>query len=408
MSFWIITIAMAAIVTLLLARALWRGADSALPGAAELDMQVYRDQLAEVDRDVARGVVPHEDAKRVRTEISRRILSADAKASDDSPSDTGPRPVALVLLVALLGAGSLGLYAWLGQPGYGDLALEDRIAFAQQVRETRPSQQAAIDSLPAPTEAAQIEPRYARLLEQLRATVAERPDDLQGHVLLAENEANVGNFAAAARAQETVLRIKGAEVTPKDLGDYGELLVLSAGGYVSPEAEVALRAVLEETPTDGRARYYLGLMMAQTGRPDLAFRIWDELLRRGDPDAAWNDPIRAQIMAVAQLAGVDYTLPRAGTRAAAGPSADDIEAAGDMTPEERMDMIGGMVAGLSDRLATDGGPPEDWARLITSLGVLGQRGQARAIYDNAMQVFADSPSAVDIIRRAGQQAGVAE
>ena len=71
-------------------------------------------------------------------------------------------------------------------------------------------------------------------------------------------------------------------------------------------------------------------------------------------------------------------------------------------------MIGGMVSGLSDRLATEGGPVEDWAQLITALGVLGQTAQARAVYDNAVQVFGDATRALDLLLRAGQRAQVAE
>jgi cytochrome c-type biogenesis protein CcmH len=79
-----------------------------------------------------------------------------------------------------------------------------------------------------------------------------------------------------------------------------------------------------------------------------------------------------------------------------------------MDAGERMEMIGAMVEGLSNRLATEGGTPSDWARLITSLAILGQPDRARAVYDNALQVFADSPGALDTIRAAGSQAGVAE
>ena len=79
-----------------------------------------------------------------------------------------------------------------------------------------------------------------------------------------------------------------------------------------------------------------------------------------------------------------------------------------MSAADRMEMIGGMVAGLSDRLATDGGPPTDWARLITSLGVLGEQDQALAVFNNALEVFAGDAGALDIIRAAGSQAGVAE
>lgn len=408
MMFWMISGLMAALVALLLGRALWRGAQGEVAQAAAFDVQVYRDQLAEVERDVTRGVVPPEDAERVRTEISRRILAADRAAQESTTAQAGPQKVGILAVAAVLIAGSLALYASLGQPGYGDMALAERIEFAEQIRQNRPSQQVAVDGLPDDLPRPEISEQYSDLLAQLRETVAGRPDDLKGHKLLVTYEANAGNFAAAADAQREVLRIKDDQITVTDIGDYGELLVLAAGGYVSPEAEGALRRVLEEDSEDGRARYYLGLMMVQTGRPDIAFRIWDALLRRGPEDASWIDPIKAQIMPVAELAGVRYTMPAIGKGTRPGPSADDIEAASQMTAADRMEMIGGMVAGLSDRLATEGGPPQDWARLITSLGVLGQQTQALAIFDNAMEVFAGDAGALDMIRAAGSQAGVAE
>ena len=405
--FWILSVVMALLVVLMLARALWRGAAEGAEMAADYDLRVYRDQLAEIERDVARGVVPAEDAERVRTEISRRILKADAERNTALQAGD-PRMVALVGICAVLLGGSVWLYAQLGQPGYGDMALADRIAFAEDARENRPSQQSAVDSLAGSRPAPELPAEYADLLERLRTTVANRPDDTQGLRLLAETEANIGNFPAAAQAQEGLIRALGDQVETQQIGDYAELMVLAAGGYVSPEAEVALREVLSRDREDGRARYFIGLMLMQTGRPDQAFRIWDGLLRRGPEDAPWIEPVKAQIMRAAGLAGVDYTMPAIGQGNRPGPSTEDIEAASDMTAEDRMEMIGGMVAGLSDRLATEGGPPRDWARLITSLGVLGQTQQARAVFDNAMEVFAGDAGALDMIRNAGSQAGVAE
>ncbi len=407
MTFWIISAAMALLVALMLGRSLLRAQGGDIPDASEYDLKVYRDQLAEVERDVARGVIPHEDAERARTEISRRILAADASRSSAAPQNA-PNRVLIGALAILLGAGSVALYLWIGQPGYGDLALKDRIAFAEQMRENRPSQQAAVDSLPPFVPQENLSDDFVTLMERLRETVAGRPDDLQGYMLLAQNEARMGNFAAAAAAQENLLRIKAESVTAEDIADYGELLVMAAGGYVSPEAETAFRAALARDETDGRSRYYIGLMMIQTGRPDITFRLWDGLLRRGPADADWIEPILAQIETVAQLAGVNYTVPAIGTGDARGPSAEDIENAGQMTPAERMEMIGGMVEGLSNRLATEGGPPQDWARLITSLAIMGNPDQALAVYTNAMEVFAGDPGAEDIIRAAGSQAGVAE
>ncbi|WP_386627634.1 c-type cytochrome biogenesis protein CcmI [Sulfitobacter geojensis] len=408
MIFWMICGTMSVLVVALLARALLRQQDAAGPDAVEYDLRVYRDQLAGVERDVARGVLGAEDAERARTEISRRILAADAGPRAATPKAAAPARMILALVALGMVGGSLALYAWLGQPGYGDLALADRIAFAERMRENRPDQKTAVDSLPPFTPLQEVTDEFRNLMAQLRSTVADRPNDIQGNTLLAENEARIGNFTAAAAAQERVLRIKGEAATAQDVSDYGELLVLAAGGYVSPEAEVAFRAALAREETEERARYYLGLMMVQTGRPDIGFRLWDALLRRGPEDAAWIAPILSQIEDVAYLAGVNYTVPAIGAGAARGPSVDDIEAASEMSAEERMEMIGGMVDGLSNRLATEGGPPQDWARLITSLAVMGNPDQALAIFNNAIEVFAGNPAALDVIRAAGSQAGVAE
>ena len=411
MTFWVITCAMAALVSVMLGRAMVRGARDGAEDATSYDLKVYRDQLAEVERDVARGVVPADDAERARTEISRRILATDTTTvQDPAGQGTAGGKAPSVFVYAVLGvvvvAGSLALYREMGQPGYGDLGLKDRIAFAEEMRENRPSQQTAQDSLPPMPPMEGITEDFQTLMTRLRATVEARPNDLQGHQLLARNEARIGDFAAAARAQEAILRIKGDTAEASDYSDYGEFLVLAAGGYVSPQGETALRAALSRDPQDGRARYYVGLMMVQTGRPDIAFRLWDGLLRRGPEDAPWIPPIQAQIMSVAALAGVEYEMPRTG--GAPGPSEADINAAADMTAEDRMAMISGMVAGLSDRLATEGGLATDWARLITALGVLERREEALRIYTNAREVFADDDAALDVITRAGQQAGVAE
>ncbi|MFC6585964.1 c-type cytochrome biogenesis protein CcmI [Sulfitobacter pacificus] len=319
MIFWMICATMSVLVVAILGRALLRQQNEQSRDAVEYDLGVYRDQLADVERDVARGVLGAEDAERTRTEISRRILAADAGSRAKASTGTAPgRPLVIVIALAVIG-GSLAVYAQLGQPGYGDLALADRIAFAERMRENRPDQQTAVDSLPPFTPLDTVTDEFRNLMAQLRETVANRPTDLQGNKLLAENEARIGNFAAAADAQEQVLRIKGDAATAQDITDFGELLVLAAGGYVSPEAEVAFRAALTRDETEERARYYLGLMMVQTGRPDIGFRLWDALLRRGPEDAAWIAPILSQIEEVAYLAGVNYTVPAIGAGAAPVP-----------------------------------------------------------------------------------------
>lgn len=406
MLFWTITAALTLAIVALFALAALRGRTTSLDASA-FDVQVYRDQLAEVERDLARGVLPESDAVRVRTEISRRILVADT-AHQSQTAQTGGAPVVIsVVMALLLTGGAYGLYTQLGAPGYGDLALKDRIEQAANFRDERPSQQTAEDSLANAPSLTEASPDYVALVEQLRATVARRPDDLKGNVLLARSEANLGNFAQAHRAQSKVLRLKGQDATIADLTDYADMMILAAGGYVSPEAEAVLQAALTNDPQNGTARYYWGLMNAQTGRPDVAFRVWDQQLRLGPEDEPWINPILAQIEDMAARAGVNYQIPEIGT-GLRGPSSSDLEAAGEMTGAERLEMIEGMVSGLSERLSSDGGTPEEWAQLIGALGVLGRTGQARAIYENGIEVFKDNPTALDLLNRAGERVNVAE
>ncbi len=405
LSFWAVATAITLMVAAILARAVLRGGAREIAPRAASDVDVYRAQLGEVDRDVARGVIAPADAERVHAEIARRLLAADkALHADTADRSRAPTPVALALIAAGIAGGVAG-YILLGAPGYGDMGLKDRIAFAEEVRKSRPAQAVAEASLPDVDLPQDMSDEYRTLLARLRETVAARPDDLQGHMLLAQQERRIGNFRAAKEAQGAVVRIKGQQSTVADIAALGELQVLAAGGYVSPEAERSLRAVLSRDPANGTARYYIGLMLAQTGRPDQAFRLWDALLRAGPEDAPWIPPILDQIEELAQLAGVRYAIPAIGP-GASGPSAQDMIAAQEMSPAERMEMIGSMVQGLSDRLATEGGPARDWARLISSLGVLGRWQEARAIHTNAVEVFADDKDALELINAAGRRAGV--
>ncbi|WGW02419.1 c-type cytochrome biogenesis protein CcmI [Tropicibacter oceani] len=407
MMFWIVTTGMALAVAALLARAIVKGRAEAVPTEV-FDLQVYRDQLKEIEREAARGVIPAEEAERLRTEVSRRILSADAKAQKAQTvavkGGGGLGPALAVTAFVLVGG--FGVYTQLGAPGYPDLPLKGRIEAAKEARENRPSQAEAEAGMP-PAPTAEAPGEYLELVKRLRAAVEERPDDLQGQILLARSEAALGNYVEAQQALARIAALKGAEATAQDYADLADMMVIAAGGYVSPEAQQAIEDALARDPQNGVARYYGGLMMAQTGRPDVGFRMWDNLLRESPPDAAWVAPMRAQIEDMAFRAGVsDYQLPE--IAAPRGPSQADMAAAADMTDEERQDMIRGMVSQLSDRLASEGGPPQDWARLISSLGILGDTDQARAIWTEAQAVFADQPEALQALRAAAQRAGVAE
>lgn len=402
MAFWIATGAFSVLVVLVLMLAVLRPRKALVPAAA-YDVQVYRDQLKEVDRDVARGVLTEEEAARARAEVSRRLLEADRALQSARAGETGVGTHDRLIIGGALAAavaGAFAVYLQIGAPGYPDLPLATRIEMVEEARANRPGQAEAETQVPF-REGLPPDPRREELVAQLRTVMEQRPDDPQGLTLLAQNEAALGNFRAAHLAQARLIEVLGEEATGRHHIDLAEMMILAAGGYVSPEAEQALMRGLRAEPRNGTARYYAGLMFAQQGRPDLAFPIWRQLMAESTADAPWLEPIRLQIEEVAWLAGIEFSLAQMPQpQAPRGPTAAEMEAARGMSSEDQAAMIEGMVAGLAERLATEGGPPEDWARLINAQIVLGRTGDAQAVYDEARRVFADLPEALAMIEAA--------
>ncbi|MBE2278430.1 MAG: c-type cytochrome biogenesis protein CcmI [Rhodobacteraceae bacterium] len=409
--FWAIAGLMAFGVAALLILSLLAARRATLAPVAAEDLQIYRDQLREVDRDIARGTLADAEGQRLQTEIARRLLEADRKvrtaggaAGAGAGNFGGVALAAAAILLAAVAA--LWLYAREGLPGYPDLPIRARLAEADARMAGRPAQAdyvAGLTALPAP----EITPDYQNLIEELRAKVdPATATDPRGLALLAQNEARLGNFETALAAQRRLIAVLGPAASADDHAQLAEILVMQAQGYVSPEAELALIEALKREPVNGRALYYSGLMFAQSGRYDRAFVIWRDLLEKGPQDAPWVAALRGQLVEVADLAGVPYSPPPDAAPAGPGPDASDMAAAADMTPEARQEMIEGMVGQLSDRLAREGGPAEDWAQLIRALGVLGRSDEARAIYDEARTRFTGRDADLAAIAAAAADAGL--
>ncbi|SDX20594.1 c-type cytochrome biogenesis protein CcmI [Roseicitreum antarcticum] len=429
MIFWLSVGVISVMVAIVLVLTVLRGRQGAPEGTAAREIGIYRDQLREVEKDLARGIITDAEAERLRTEVQRRLLEADRGVVRAEGRGASPRSMQLLAVAVVVGLVPLALWTYqsVGAQGFPDQPLAERLADARAIRENRPSQtemeaQMAGGPVTAPTlEAPSGGAELEQLLAQLRSALENRPDDLQGHVLLAQNEASLGNFAAAARAQETVIQLLGDRVRADEHAVLAEYLILAAGGGVSLQAEGALERALRLDPNNALALYYSGIMFAQTGREDVTFQIWSRLHDISPGDAPWMPVIRDALPQLAQIAGQRYTLPPlpapAGSGAAGqgaprpntpGPNADDIEAARDMAPEDQAAMIEGMVDRLATRLANTGGSAEEWARLIGALGVLGDTGRARAIWTEAQGIFATRDGELALIREAARSAGVAE
>ena len=381
MIFWLAAAALSVLAIGLLLWPLLRRPGETAPRQA-YDLNVYRDQLAEIDREAAEGNLDAVQAAAARAEIERRLL-ASAETVDSGPGGpaeprTIDRAATWSLAVALCFAVPLtavGIYQLLGNPGLPS------VPFAERPVPEAPAERAA-------------GPDMTTLTAGLVARLAEDPDDRAGWMLLGRSYAQIQQFGAAAEAyrQAIVLGFDGAEVQ----GALGEMLAAQAGGTIGPEARNAFAAALEHDPQNPRALYYAGLALAQDGRAQAAIDIWLGLLRQSTAEASWRPVVAQQIQEAAASLGIEAPeIPGAPEPVQGnlqpGPSAADVEAAGQMSAEDRAAFIRSMVARLAERLEQEPGDFQGWLRLARAYGVLGERDQARDALTGAEAAIRELP-----------------
>ena len=364
-------------------------------------VDVYAEQMRSLERDLAKGVLADDEFGSMRAEIGRRMISA-ARLEPDTAATVSNGGlwtlIAVSVAACILGAAT---YGQIGSPGAPDTPIAARYAQSDALRVARLSQLDAESQ--APTLKIPQDPTYLQLVIKLRAALEARPNDIQGFEFLAKSESRLGNYAHAHAAQGQVLKLKGKAASPDDWYTYAELLMMAADTYISQEAENALRQTLQRDPSHSLALFRIGIYFDQIGRPDRTFGIWRKLLEAGPESAPYMPLIRRTITDLAMIAGVDYEPPEI-----KGPTSDDIQNAAEMSDEDRRTMISGMVTGLADRLANEGGPASDWAQLIVAYGVLGETDTAQEILNEALQLFGGEPKDLGMLQQAGVSAGLSQ
>jgi len=337
------------------------------------DLVVYKDQLQEIDRDRAAGLIGEAEAEAARLEVSRRLLvaadhEAPAAAATGTPQNLRRRRAAAIAALVILPLGPPSLYFALGSP---DLPGEP--AFA---RVTSPQGNQSV----------------ASLVSQVEAHLTRNPNDGSGWEVIAPVYMRLGRFDDAVEARRKSLALNGLTATRES--DLGEALAAAADGVVTAEAKDLFERAVARDPHEAKARYFLGLAAEQDGKADAAAAIWRSLLADAPPGAQWTEFVRGALTRVARV-----------PVAAAGPNADDLAAAATMSDDQRRDMIRGMVTRLADRLQNDGSDVDGWLRLVRSYVALGDRERARSAAADARRALASRPDEIkridDLVRGLG-------
>ncbi len=353
MLFWVIAAVLTLVASLAVLLPLAAKPKAETAGSRH-DLEVYRDQLSELDRDLARGLIQPAEAEQARAEVARRIirLGGEEKSGDpvQRPASTSLRLIsaAAVLAVPLI---SWGTYARLGSPDIPSQPLGERLV--------KNPAESSVDELVARAE----------------AHLSANPTDGQGWDVLAPVYLRMQRFDDAANAYRNAIRLLGS--TSERQSGLGEALVNAGAGEISTEAKSAFDEALKLDPTNPKASFFVAMGLAQDGRKDEAIATWQKM-RAGLPEGSpWLD-------------AVDRALARAEapeTPVTNGPSKEEMEAAAAMSPEDRASMIAGMVARLDEKLKQNPKDAEGWMQLIRSYLVIGEADKAKDALKRAVSVF---------------------
>lgn len=343
------------------------------------DVEVYRDQLAEIDRDRDRGVIADAEAEEARAEIGRRILREAAGAGERGHAG---RHSTLTRIVATVSMGlvpviALAAYAVTGSPGMPDQRLAERL-----------SRNPADNT---------VEELVARAETHLR----QNPQDAQGWEVVAPIYLRIGRFDDAVLAAENAIRLAGED--SRRLNILAEARVAKAGGVVTAEALALFEQVLALDPDDGKARFHVGLARAQEGDRQAATAAWHQILSRLPADSPWH------VAAGRAIRQVSAETPAAGDDGdSAGPDDDAVAAAAEMSDVDRLAMIDGMVSGLAERLRANPDDPAGWRRLVRSYLVLDRVDEARAALESGIEGMGESSAGAAQLRRFAAELGISE
>ncbi len=270
------------------------------------DLLVYKDQLREIDRDRAAGLIGDAEAEAARLEISRRLLAAaeaqpkgaGKAAVAASPQSLRRKRLAAILVLVILPLGPPSLYLALGSPD-----VPDQSAFA---RVNAPSGREPV----------------AALVGQVEALLGRNPNDGRGWELIAPVYMRLGRFGDAVEARRKALELNGE--TAVRHADLGEALAAAADGIVTVEAKAQFERAVAIDAHEPKARYFLGLAASQDGNSKKAAAIWRSLLDGAPPGAPWVGFVRKALARLSASSPI-ATTPTAGESAKAG--ADGLAAA---------------------------------------------------------------------------------
>lgn len=321
---------------------------------------VLRDQLSEIERDQARGLISEVEANDAGIEIKRRLLAL-AKKQKAPELATGRGSWAMYIAVVVVGVSGVGVYGSLGSPRMPSVSFADRG-----------------DERAAANEIADLATELRTRLE-----AAENGGPFQGWILLGQTYMRMNDYSGAVDAFG--VGTERPEATSATFSQLAEAMLAVESGIVTPPIEAAIEQAVALDPRNPAAVYYQALALDQTGRSVTAYDVLAQRIAMESEIAPWMEAFIGQLNRIGERLGRQPVGPMMllSQDGVPGPNADDIAAAAQMSAEDRAEMVQSMVARLAARLEDEPDDLEGWLRLANAYNVLGDLDAARTALSRA-------------------------
>lgn len=250
---------------------------------AQANVVIYRDQLNELDADLANGTISAEQHTIGRRELEKRALEDTLAAVNDiTPMQFGRGRWAPVALAVLIPVATVGLYLKVGTP-------EAIAPLASPTQDATAAPTSAQDGSPHSTSFDSIR----AMAEKLAASLKDKPDDGAGWAMLARSYNVLGRFAEAADAYA-----RAEKLLPPDaqlLTDHADALAMSQGQKLDGEPMALLQRALKIDPANLKALALMGT--AAFDRKDYkgAIVYWEKVVQTAPADSEFTQSLQASL-----------------------------------------------------------------------------------------------------------------
>ena len=262
---------MIVVVAVMVLPPLWLGlrAPKAKTNRKEMNLDIFRDQVADLEREKAEGNLSDANFEQAKAEVQRRLLEEVEPESAAETTSHGPSRKIAVFLLLLMPIFAVTGYALLGNP-----------------RALDPTQTSA----PPKMTQEQINGMVAKFAEKMAAN----PDDLKGWLMLARSYKTMGRFEEAANAYGKAEKLVNED--PDLLASYAETIAMASNGKgLKGKPMQLVERALKLDPKHPHSLFLAGAAAMEAGENKKGIAYWEALLPQVEPGSEIDQMLRSGV-----------------------------------------------------------------------------------------------------------------